>query len=120
MEFFYGAAVIRKRSPTKRAEVVAKHALVEQANLPKVWTSYALHLFNNTGDLERAIDCVKRALEIEPKNPAHHEFLSIILERASDLGGALHAAKLAAELNPADKRRWARFEMLRDRVASLG
>ena len=117
MEFFYGAAVIRKRSPQNRAEVMAKYDLVEQANLPQVWTSYALHLFNNTGNLEQAIDCVKRALEIEPNNPVHHEILSIILEQASDLPGALRAAKLAAELNPADKRRWARFETLRDRAA---
>lgn len=117
VEFFYGAAVIRKRSPTNRAEVMAKHALVEQANLPQVWTSYALHLFNNTGNLDQAIRCVERALEIEPENPAHHEMLSIILEQASDLPGALRAARLAAELNPADKRRWARFETLQDRAA---
>jgi tetratricopeptide (TPR) repeat protein len=117
MEFFHGCVVIRKRSPMNRAEVMAKHDLVERANLPNVWTSYALHLFNNTGNLDQAIDCVKRALEIEPKNPTHHEILSIILERASDLAGALHAAKLATELNPADKRRRARFEMLQKRAA---
>jgi len=117
MEFFHGCVVIRKRSPMNRAEVMAKHDLVERANLPNVWTSYALHLFNNTGNLDQAIDCVKRALEIEPNNPTHHEILSIILERASDLAGALHAAKLATELNPADKRRRARFEMLQKRAA---
>jgi len=120
MEFFYGAAVIRKRRPTNRTEVMAKYDLVEQADLPNVWTSYALHLFNNTGNLEQAIDCVKRALEIEPENPAHHEILSIILEQASDLAGALRAAREAAELNPADKRRSARYEALRDRAALSG
>lgn len=120
MEFVYGGVTIRKRLPTNRDEVMAKRALVEQANLPKVWTSYALHLLSNTGDRDQATDCINRALEIEPKNPEHFEILSIILERASDLAGALQAAKMAADLNPADKRRQARFEVLRDRAASIG
>ncbi len=120
MEFFYGSVAIRKRSPINRDKVMAKRALVEQANLPKVWTSYALHLFNNTGNLDQATDCINRALVIEPQNPEHFEMLSIILEQASDLAGALQAAKTALDLSPGDKRRRARFETLRDRAASIG
>jgi tetratricopeptide (TPR) repeat protein len=112
VEFFYGGVAIRKRPAKTRAEVAARRVLVKQANLPRTWAAYALHAYNNTLDLSDAVQAVQRAIEAEPRNPEHHEGLSLILERAGDRAGAANAMRKAVALNPGDRRRQARLVAL--------
>jgi len=116
VEFFYGGVAVRKRPIKDRADVAIRRGLVEQANRPKLWSSFAMHTFNNTGDLADAVACVRRAMDMEPRNPEHPDVLSVILEHASDLPGALTAAEDASRLNPADNRLKARVAALRSRT----
>ncbi|MDB5403517.1 MAG: hypothetical protein JWQ55_5535 [Rhodopila sp.] len=116
IEFFWGGVAVRKRPTKNRADVAVRRGLVERANQPKIWSWYALHAFNNTGDLAEAVECVRRAIDLEPKNPEHQDMLSVILEHGSDPAGALVAAEDASRLNPADNRLKARVAALRSRI----
>jgi len=116
VEFFYGGVAVRKRPTRNRADVAIRRGLVERANRPKGWTAFAMHTFNNTGDLADAVQCVRRAMDMEPKNSEHPDVLSVILQHASDLPGALAAAEGASRLNPSDSRLKARVVTLRSRI----
>lgn len=116
VEFFYGGVAVRKRQIKNRADVAMRRGLVERANRPATWSAFAMHTFNNTGDLAEAVQCVHRAIEMEPGKPEHQDVLSVILEHASDFEGALAAAEDASRLNPADNRLKARVEALRARI----
>jgi tetratricopeptide (TPR) repeat protein len=116
VEFFYGGVAIRKRPARHPADVAIRRSLVERANRPKTWSAFALHTFNNTGDLAESVECARRAIDLEPRNPEHQDILSVILEHASDFAGALAAAEDASRLNPADNRLKARVTALRSRI----
>jgi hypothetical protein len=118
VEFFYGGVAIRKRPLPDRAGVAKRRALVERANLPKTWTAYAMHAYNNTLDLADALDAIQHAIQAEPRNPEHYEILSVVLERAADLPGAVDAARVAVGLNPADERRQALLKRLTKGMSS--
>jgi hypothetical protein len=104
VEFCYGAVVVRRRPARSGDDIQARRTLVERANRPKTWANFALHVFNNTGDLADAVACVHRAIDMEPKNSEHWDILSVIYERAGQIDDSARAAAEATHVNPADRR----------------
>ena len=113
VEFFYGGVAIKRKPAPPRSGVIAMHRpLVERANHPTMWSNYSLLLLNNGGDPLEAVDACRNALALDPNEPARHFQLSIALERAGDLEGAITACRIAVRLHPS-------FEMFGHRLVQL-
>lgn len=100
VEFFYGATAIRKKAPMASGEIAERRELVERSDKAAMWSAFAIHVLNNTGDAAEAERCARRAIELDPDAAGHHHHLSLVLEHAGDLAGSLAAAEAAARLNP--------------------
>jgi hypothetical protein len=116
VEFFHGGVAIRKRAGRDPDGIETRRALVERANEPITWSRFGQYVWNHSNDLADAVQCVRRAIEMEPASSAHPDILSSILEVAGKLPDAADAANQAARLAPGDQRLQARAEALRLKV----
>lgn len=112
IEFFYGGVAIRRKEPFDRGAMETRRLEVQAANRPETWAAFAVHSYNNTGDLEDALLSIKTAIDAEPKNAGHWDIRSSILEKAGLTAAACEAAAMASELDPQNSR-------LRDRAVRL-
>jgi TolB-like protein/Flp pilus assembly protein TadD len=65
-----------------------------------VITHFALRFFRDTGQLDTAARMLRRAIEVDPINPAPRASLSFVLRFLGDYGAAIDAARLALRMNP--------------------
>jgi Methyltransferase domain len=110
--FIPGAIAVRKRAPLDSAYIRSRRSLVETANKGSSWRSYAMRLFHTTRDGAAAIECARRALELDPKDASNFEILSVLLEQTGDIVAATSAIQTAVDLHPADARRKAILKRL--------
>ena len=114
VEFFYGGVVIKRRPDWAASDPIALHRpLVARANHARMWINYAQLVLNNGGDPQEAVDACRNALVQEPTEASYHHQLSVALERAGDMEGAMTACRISIRLHPA-------FRMFSDRLAGLG
>lgn len=45
-----------------------------------MWSAFAIHVLNKTGDTAEAEWCARRAIELDPDAAGHHHHLSLALE----------------------------------------
>ena len=55
---------------------------------------------SNQGNLDEAIDCFRRAIELDPKNATAHSNLGVVLQDQGQLDEAIACLQKAIELNP--------------------
>jgi tetratricopeptide (TPR) repeat protein len=112
VEFFHGAIAIHKKLPPETDPVEHRRPIVEQANRPEIWGAFALYLINHGAGFVEAEASVRKAIALSPEDPVYHHQLSIVLEKANNLSGALDAARAASAMNPS-------FKMFADRIEEL-
>ncbi len=113
IEFIYGGVVVRRRQGSSGVDPIALHRpLVERANKPTMWMNFAMLVLNNGGDPQEAVLACQKALTLDATEPSFHYQLSVSLERAGDLDGAIEACRASVRLHPA-------LQMFQDRLAGL-
>jgi hypothetical protein len=116
VEFFYGGVAVKKRPRSDLVGIARRRELVAQANRAESWAAFAIHLFNNTGDAHEAIECLHRAIVMNPGETSFHHTASVILERSGDIEGAIAEAEKSLSMNPSHAGFQARVAELRDKV----
>jgi hypothetical protein len=96
-----GIATSRFGSGATRDRIAEKRRLVERANLPEIWGSFAMYILQEGGDPRDAVAAARRSVDMRPSEPVRHYHLSLALERAGDAAGAMDEARKAAALDPA-------------------
>ena len=113
VEFVHSAIILRKAPVSDRIALVpAIRTLVERANLPQLWLLFTGYLLNSRGDPAEALAAAQKAVDLDPARLTAHHTLSMALDRAGDLAGAIEAEKEAV-------RRHAHMTLFRDRLADL-
>jgi hypothetical protein len=112
VEFWHGGIAIRKRRDSEPDRIAEKRRLVERANLPEIWGSFAMYILQEGGDPRDAVAAARRSAEMRPSEAVRHYHLSLALERAGDAAGAMDEARAAAALDPD-------FAPFRKRIAEL-
>lgn len=98
------AHVALARLEMYRGRLVESKALLDQARRLRPTDSVVLHyvalVANLLGDHREAAQAARRALELEPKNPAPYAPLSVALRALGDQAGAAAAAREMIEAAP--------------------
>jgi serine/threonine-protein kinase len=91
-----------------RAEELLGEAIRQHSDYPDALASLAaVHDMRFTfttdpGQLKRALECARRAVELDPRHAAAHVWLAYAQFRGGDLEGGFAMAARAAELDPAN------------------